>query len=422
MSHSFRVWSAGCSTGEEPYTIAMSLLDSALEARGIRSEVLGTDVSTQALDRAQGGGLPRQGAREPSAERRSRAGSSRLPAGIGPSSSVRDIVDFSYHNLIKEPYPSCLLGELGRHLLPQRHDLLPARVDATRRQQLLRVAQPGRLPLRRPLRDAHFDLRPVRARRDRWRLPVSQAPSASAASPSMSVLAARFASGRRRRAADGLARRDAAAAGRSRIAPHRPRRGRRAAAARSGLRQPRASPSCVSRGLSAARRGQARARPGRWPTARSSQDPESVDALIVRALHACRRRRPGLGDRGGTQGPRDRSAAAPAPLHPRPHLPAAGRPGRGARTFKRTIYIDRDFVLAHFNLANLYTRARCARRRVPRVREHAARAVQASPDGAWTAFLGGFRTDLLAKTCERSLIECRKGIKSLAKGARSKGR
>ncbi len=36
-------------------------------------------------------------------------------------------------------------------------------------------------------------------------------------------------------------------------------------------------------------------------------------------------------------------------------------------------------------------------------------ALEPAPDGSWTAFLGGFQTDLLAQTCERSLIECRKG-------------
>jgi len=42
--------------------------------------------------------------------------------------------------------------------------------------------------------------------------------------------------------------------------------------------------------------------------------------------------------------------------------------------------------------------------------ENTLRAMYVSPAGEWTAFLGGFKPDLLAKTCERSLIECRKGL------------
>ena len=49
----FRVWSAGCSTGEEPYTIAMSLIEAGLGHQGFRPEVLGTDVSTEALGKAK---------------------------------------------------------------------------------------------------------------------------------------------------------------------------------------------------------------------------------------------------------------------------------------------------------------------------------------------------------------------------------
>ena len=77
-------------------------------------------------------------------------------------------------------------------------------------------------------------------------------------------------------------------------------------------------------------------------------------------------------------------------------------------SFKRTIYVDRDFVLAHFNLANLYKSRGDARRGVPRVPQHADARWRPAPEGPWTAFLGGFRPDLLAQTCERSLIECRR--------------
>lgn len=53
--HRIRAWSAGCSSGEEPYTIAITLLDM-LQGKGRWDvKVLATDISTQILDRAKGG-------------------------------------------------------------------------------------------------------------------------------------------------------------------------------------------------------------------------------------------------------------------------------------------------------------------------------------------------------------------------------
>ena len=50
-----RIWSAGCSTGEEPYSLAMLLLKHFPEGKGWGLEVLGTDISTRVLEKARVG-------------------------------------------------------------------------------------------------------------------------------------------------------------------------------------------------------------------------------------------------------------------------------------------------------------------------------------------------------------------------------
>lgn len=48
----FRIWSAGCASGEEPYTMAMILNEFAAAEPSFRFSVLGTDISGEALDKA----------------------------------------------------------------------------------------------------------------------------------------------------------------------------------------------------------------------------------------------------------------------------------------------------------------------------------------------------------------------------------
>ncbi|HWP22563.1 MAG TPA: protein-glutamate O-methyltransferase [Candidatus Binatia bacterium] len=48
-----RIWSAGCSTGEEPYSLAMLLLDYFPPSRGWHLEIIGTDLSHRAIAAAE---------------------------------------------------------------------------------------------------------------------------------------------------------------------------------------------------------------------------------------------------------------------------------------------------------------------------------------------------------------------------------
>ena len=50
-----RIWSAGCSTGQEAYSIAMLFAENQVQWRGWTIDILGTDVSSGVVDRARKG-------------------------------------------------------------------------------------------------------------------------------------------------------------------------------------------------------------------------------------------------------------------------------------------------------------------------------------------------------------------------------
>ena len=68
-----RIWSAGCATGEEPYTLAIVLAE-ALEKHGgnVDAKILATDLSPQALETARQGVYPIERLEGVSVERRRR--------------------------------------------------------------------------------------------------------------------------------------------------------------------------------------------------------------------------------------------------------------------------------------------------------------------------------------------------------------
>jgi chemotaxis protein methyltransferase CheR len=52
-SRSLRIWSAGCSTGQEVYSLAMQFRENEARWRGWSIELLGTDISNTAIERAR---------------------------------------------------------------------------------------------------------------------------------------------------------------------------------------------------------------------------------------------------------------------------------------------------------------------------------------------------------------------------------
>jgi chemotaxis protein methyltransferase CheR len=59
-----RIWSAGCSSGEEPYSLAMLLLKHFPEDKGWDLEVLATDISTRVLEKARAAIYPIEKSKE----------------------------------------------------------------------------------------------------------------------------------------------------------------------------------------------------------------------------------------------------------------------------------------------------------------------------------------------------------------------
>lgn len=129
-----QVWSAACATGEEPYSIALYLAEHYPLAAGWDWQVLATDISTKALDRARQGVYPGERVESVPAEwlrRYFQRGHGRMEGQVRLKEALRERVRFDQLNL------------LGNYTLDRRFEVIFCRnvmiyFDAPTREKLVK--------------------------------------------------------------------------------------------------------------------------------------------------------------------------------------------------------------------------------------------------------------------------------------------
>lgn len=124
-----RVWSAGCATGEEPYTLAIVLRELGLAGA---AHIVATDLSRAALTKARQARYTKWSLRGVSDEVvRTYFEHAHDRFLLAPS--IRDAVDFRYLNLAEDSYPSPSAGVWGMDLILCRNVLIYFGADTVAR-------------------------------------------------------------------------------------------------------------------------------------------------------------------------------------------------------------------------------------------------------------------------------------------------
>jgi chemotaxis protein methyltransferase CheR len=105
----FRVWSAGCSSGEEPYSAAIVLSDFFARHCRYRGQVIASDISLHMLQRAREGTYRIEQVKLPEAEWLKRyflKGVGAFQGSCRVKENVKKLVDFHHANLFQQEHPT----------------------------------------------------------------------------------------------------------------------------------------------------------------------------------------------------------------------------------------------------------------------------------------------------------------------------
>ena len=98
-----RLWIAGCSTGEEAYSLAICLLEFLGKSVSVHPvQIFGSDIGERAIEKARHGVFPDGAMKDVSDERRKRF-FTKEETGYRINKSIRDLCVFARHDLAKDP-------------------------------------------------------------------------------------------------------------------------------------------------------------------------------------------------------------------------------------------------------------------------------------------------------------------------------
>lgn len=103
FGNSIKIWSAACSTGDEPYTLAM-VLGKFVPLN--RIQIVATDIDKQVLEKAQIGIYDEKSLKGLPADLKSKYFNKLDNRRYQISEEVKKCITFSQHNLLKDPYPT----------------------------------------------------------------------------------------------------------------------------------------------------------------------------------------------------------------------------------------------------------------------------------------------------------------------------
>lgn len=128
-----RIWSAGCSTGEEPYSLAIMLKRDFINfTKDWQIDIIGTDINRNFLAAAMTGKYKKWSFRQVDEDIQKNCFSKEGDSwAIKPE--YKDYVNFEYHNLIKNQFPSLITNIMAFDLILCRNVMIYFNYDVQKK-------------------------------------------------------------------------------------------------------------------------------------------------------------------------------------------------------------------------------------------------------------------------------------------------